>query len=82
MESPIREHRKQLGVAASELAAALGVSISTLGFWERGHVVPPEDRQRELAGLLGVPEDDLRSELVTFRDGFARRAREKLARVS
>jgi transcriptional regulator with XRE-family HTH domain len=51
--------RTSAGVAAAELAAAVGVNGSTVLSWECGRLVPRLARLYQIADALGVPVDHL-----------------------
>lgn len=51
--------RKARAVLQRDLAAHLGVAVSTLSAWEKGHRVPDADQLRELCRILHVSADVL-----------------------
>lgn len=64
----MRRARDARGVMQADLAAALGVAVSTLSAWENGHRVPDVDALRELCRILHVSADVL-LERVPFQLG-------------
>jgi len=54
---------KRRGRSATEVAAAIGVSPSTLGHWEKGNTQPGKAALRRLVNELGV-DDETRAEIA------------------
>lgn len=52
----IKAKRAQLGLEPSQLADTLGVSHGLISKWERGEVVPSDERLSHLMAALGVDE--------------------------
>lgn len=55
----IRAARARRHVSQGELAAEVGVNITTVGAWERGEIVPGADKVTALAEALGVTPNEL-----------------------
>ena len=56
--SRMRPLRAARGWSQADLAAAMDVSLRTIGTWERTQVVPPHQLHR-LAEVLGDPPDEV-----------------------
>lgn len=52
----LRAARGFRGIKQPELAAQVGVSVTTLGRWERGELDPGREKALEIAAACGVPE--------------------------
>ena len=58
----IREERKKRNISQINLAAKVGVSLTTIQLWERGAMKPNEENYRKLLDALGIlPFADERS---------------------
>jgi len=55
----IREKREKLGLSQTKLACAIGMAESTLSNLELGKWKPWPKARRDLAGALGIPEEEL-----------------------
>lgn len=55
----IREARKSKGITQSELAQALGKSISVISRYETGAITPTQQILNEIADYLAIPKDSL-----------------------
>lgn len=67
MPDPARAHqlsklRKAAGLSQRELANALGVHHSNIGFWERTGIAPRGEVLPRMAEILGVSVDSLLGE--------------------
>ncbi|MBL0389159.1 helix-turn-helix transcriptional regulator [Tumebacillus sp. ITR2] len=62
----LRAYRKLKNLTQQELADRLHVSIAIVGAIERGTRVPTNDLLRQIHDVLGVTEQELRGESVTF----------------
>ncbi|KEO83084.1 helix-turn-helix domain-containing protein [Tumebacillus flagellatus] len=62
----LRAYRKLKNLTQQELADRLHVSIAIVGAIERGTRVPTPDLLRQIHDVLGVTEQELRGESVTF----------------
>lgn len=60
----IRDHRHQTGLTQTQLAELLGVSQTTISWWESGRVEPSVARIRQLIDHLNIDPDDI-SRLLT-----------------
>jgi putative transcriptional regulator len=49
----IRDLRGQLGLTQEEFAHALGITVSTVNRWEKGHSTPSKLARASLARLAG-----------------------------
>lgn len=58
----LRKHREAAGLSQRELARALDVHHSNVGFWERTGVPPRSDLLAAMAEILGVSVDALLGE--------------------
>ena len=61
----IRDLRSQLGLTQEEFAHALGITVSTVNRWEKGHSVPSKLARASLvrfAGRRGVAVESLLEE--------------------
>jgi DNA-binding XRE family transcriptional regulator len=58
-EGPLARRRLTIGYTQERLAEILGVSLSTVGRWERGVQVPQPWQRPDLAKVLGVTLEDL-----------------------
>ncbi|UCC83381.1 MAG: helix-turn-helix transcriptional regulator [Gemmatimonadota bacterium] len=82
MTNPIRHHRKRRGLTLAELGAAIGVSHTSLAYWERGEALPAPEHLNRLADLLGLSSDKLRAELEAFRREYEQRAVAKVTNAA
>ncbi len=57
----IRELRRGLGMTQTEFAAALRCNLASVSRWELGYAQPTESRLQDIAGVLGVDADELRT---------------------
>lgn len=55
----LKELREQRDMLQGELAAAVGVSRSTVAMWESGAIMPGADKLPKLADALGCSIDAL-----------------------
>ena len=55
----MRELREKAGLTQGELAERLGVTQSTITYWETGKCYPRPDKLLKLEELLGVPAGDI-----------------------
>lgn len=60
--------RAENGLSQRELAAALGISKSTIGAWETKNTLPDWDRLGEVASYFGVRTDTLFRQYYPARD--------------
>ncbi|MDY4040994.1 MAG: XRE family transcriptional regulator [Collinsella sp.] len=60
--------RAENGLSQRELAAALGISKSTIGAWETKNTLPDWDRLGEVASYFGVRADTLFRQYYPARD--------------
>lgn len=67
MRSPIKVHRENCSLSRADIALLLDVSPAHVGALERGEHLPTPDQLTTLAGILGIGEHDLQSELLTYR---------------
>ena len=49
----IKKRRKELGLSQMELAARVGVSLTTVRTWEYGTSQPNEENRKKLEKVLG-----------------------------
>lgn len=59
MELNIRAMRKRAGMTQADLAAAMGVNLSTIGNWEREITIPDVEQIWNCAVALGCTPNDL-----------------------
>ena len=59
MPKTIRELREERGESRSDLAAAVGVTLSELTDWEMGKAEPGVARMRLLTEHFGVRDDEI-----------------------
>lgn len=64
MAKTLRQLAEDAGMGPNELADALGVNRSAVGFWMRGDTSPRSNKLRPIADALGVTVDDIRSALA------------------
>lgn len=57
--SPLRRLRFQKGMTLGQMAAQLGLDVSTVGLWERGLRRPHPANIRRYAIALGITVDEL-----------------------
>lgn len=50
----IKEERKKRGISQINLAAKVGVSLTTIQLWERGAMKPNEENYQKLLDALGI----------------------------
>ncbi len=81
-KNPIRANRHRILLTANELGAAVGVTGGLIAMWERGEMVPPDRRLRDLASVLGIDGVRLKSDLTEFRARVTRRVHAKLAAMA
>jgi transcriptional regulator with XRE-family HTH domain len=62
----LRAYRKLKNLTQQELADRLHVSIAIVGAIERGTRAPSNELLRQIHEVLGVTEQELRGESVTF----------------
>ena len=62
----LRAYRKLKNLTQQELADRLHVSIAIVGAIERGTRMPSKDLLRSIHEVLGVTEQELRGESLTF----------------
>lgn len=55
----MRELREKAGLTQGELAERLGVTQSTITYWETGKCYPRPDKLLRLEALFGVPAGDI-----------------------
>ncbi|MEZ4522214.1 MAG: helix-turn-helix transcriptional regulator [Thermomicrobiales bacterium] len=55
----IRELREQRGMSQMDLAVEIGVTLPTIGNWERNIYEPKASQFRKLARFFGVPMDEI-----------------------
>lgn len=55
----MRELREKAGLTQGELAERLGVTQSTITYWETGKCYPRPDKLLKLEALFGVPAGDI-----------------------
>lgn len=58
----LSKHREAAGLSQRELANALGVHHSNIGFWERTGIAPRGEVLPKMAEILGVSIDSLLGE--------------------
>ena len=63
--------RDERGLSDYAVSKMLGWSASTLSDWKAGRIVPSLKKMRELAGVLGVPEEYLETGDESLRDPAA-----------
>ena len=71
----IRDLRSRLGLTQEEFAHALGITVSTVNRWEKGHSVPSKLARASLArfaGRRGVAVESLARRRRRRGDGLAR----------
>ena len=78
MNSPIRVHRKGLGLTQGQLALLVGVSPATVAQWERGEFPPPVARTRQMAELMGLDGAGFQTELLAHKESVRRDVVRKL----
>lgn len=67
MDSKIERARRERGLAIYQVAMATGISEQRLYRALKGRVKQfTLDEMRKVAGVLGLPEDDVRAELEDF----------------
>lgn len=59
MELAIKELRKKLHISQSEFAQAVGVSMRTVGSWERGESFPNAEQVWNCAKALGCSPNEI-----------------------
>ena len=59
MQLRIKELRKKSHISQTELAKAIGVSLRTVGSWERGESVPNIEQVWDCATVLGCSPNDV-----------------------
>ncbi|MCX7572012.1 helix-turn-helix transcriptional regulator [Tumebacillus sp. DT12] len=62
----LRAYRKLKNLTQQELADRLHVSIAIVGAVERGTRMPSKELMRSIHEVLGVTEQELRGESLTF----------------
>ena len=62
----LRAYRKLKNLTQQELADKLHVSIAIVGAIERGTRMPSKELLRSIHEVLGVTEEELKGERVTF----------------
>ena len=55
----IKLHRKAVGLGQSDVAAALGISLTMVSFYETGRNVPTLERFTRLCDVIDCRPDDL-----------------------
>jgi transcriptional regulator with XRE-family HTH domain len=50
----IKEERKKRNISQINLAAKVGVSLTTIQLWERGAMKPNEENYQKLLDALGI----------------------------
>lgn len=55
----LRQRREELGITQEQMAADLGVSVTTYGNWERGIFLPRIGQRPKIARALDVPVGDV-----------------------
>ncbi len=78
MNSPIRVHRKGLGLTQGHLALLVGISPAMIAQWERGEHSPPVTRVKQMAELMGLDAAGLQAELSAHKAFVHRRVSRKL----
>ena len=68
MNSPIRVHRKGLGLTQGQLALLVGVTPASVAIWERGEYPPPVTRVEQMADLMGLGGAGFQAELSAHRE--------------
>lgn len=56
--------RDDRGLTQSELAEKMGLCEATVGHWESGRYIPSLVAAKRLAGIFGIPLDELAEGLV------------------
>lgn len=64
----IEDLRRQHGMTQAKLAAALNVAPSTVYTWEADKHIPDVKQLRKLAGVFGVPMEDIRLPKLNGKD--------------
>ena len=59
MQLQLKMYRKQAKMSQAELAAMLGVSVRTVGAWERGENQPDADQIWRCAEALGLSPNEI-----------------------
>lgn len=67
----IRELRQTQGLTQQDLAVKLGLSVATVGTWERGATLPSARQLRALGQLFGICSDEI--ELIERPEARRRR---------
>ena len=78
MNSPIRVHRKGLGLTQGQLALLVGVSPATVAQWERGEFPAPVARVGQMAELMGLDGAGFQTELSAHKESVRRDVVRKL----
>jgi transcriptional regulator with XRE-family HTH domain len=68
MAKTLRQLAEDAGMGPNELADALGVNRSAVGFWMRGDTAPRSNKLRAIADALGVTVDTLREALQEVKE--------------
>lgn len=53
----LKELRKQAGMTQTEVAVAVGVSLTAYQLWERGASTPKDENLQKLKEVLGMKEE-------------------------
>ena len=59
MKCKIREFRKEAGISQKQLAEVVGVSMRTVGSWERGESFPDAEQLWEVCAALNAAPNDI-----------------------
>lgn len=59
MNLKIREMRKKANFSQTDLASKIGVSLRTVGAWERGETIPHAEQIWDCAEALGCTPNDI-----------------------
>lgn len=60
-DNPLYEFRQDYNVSRSRVASLLGVSASSIQFWENGGNYPNEENRKKIADLISVDETTLKN---------------------
>ena len=59
MHNNIRKFRQEQKKKQSELAAEMGVKVTTISMWEKGNRRPSVDKSIKLSAIFGCSVEDL-----------------------
>jgi DNA-binding transcriptional regulator YiaG len=61
VEPTIRDLRNRLGLTQEDFARALGITVSTVNRWEKGHSIPSKLARNSMTRVAGIRGVDVAS---------------------